>query len=52
MPLATAPPTPDQMRYPARLQAPRVKSGNFTGALPDATDRSDNGAGALHAAAS
>ncbi len=43
---------PDERRYSARRQPPRVKSGNFTGALPDATDRSDNGPGALHAAAS
>ena len=31
---------------------PRVKSGNFTGALPFATDSKLSGPGALHAAAS
>ena len=35
-----------------RRHPPRVKSGNFTGALPCATDASLNGAGTLHAAAS
>ena len=33
-------------------QSPRVKSGNFIGALPFATDISDSGKGALHVAAS
>ena len=32
--------------------SPRVKSGNFIGALPFATDISVSGNGALHAAAS
>ena len=39
-------------RYPACRQLPRVKSGNFIGALPFATDRSESGPGTLHAAAS
>ena len=34
------------------IQSPRVKSGNFIGALPLATDISVSGSGALHAAAS
>ena len=38
--------------YFACRQLPRVKSGNFIGALPFATDRSESGPGTLHAAAS
>ena len=34
------------------FQSPRVKSGNFIGMLPFATDISVSGSGALHAAAS
>ena len=48
--LATTSPTLRQAR--ASLHLPRVKSGNFTGALPLASDCSLSGPGTLQAAAS